>query len=123
MKLLLTAVILTSVAGFAASDSPFACDRAALTPAARKHHFDEVLPAMRKLVKGAKELPDGYAFEFPTDNATIQLAAEFAANERLCCPFLDITLRIEREHGKFSVQLTGREGTKEFIRTDFARWF
>jgi hypothetical protein len=106
-----------------AEDSPFACDRSALTVSARKHHFDEVLPALRKLVKNAKELPDGYAFELPTDSVAIQLAAEFASNERLCCPFLDITLRIARERGRVLLELTGREGTKEFIRTDFAKWF
>ena len=26
-------------------ESPFACDRLALNPAARKHHFDELAPA------------------------------------------------------------------------------
>src|SRR5438445_4556537 len=106
-----------------AQESPFACDRSALTPAERKHHFDEVIPAVRKLVIGAKELPDGYSFELPADAKAIQLAAEWVSRERLCCPFLDITLRLEREHGTFSVQLTGRTGTKEFIRADFAKWF
>lgn len=108
---------------FALTDSPFACDRSALTPEVRKHHFEEVVPALRKLVKSHKELPAGYAFELPAENASILLAAEFTANERLCCPFLDITLRIEREHGKVCLELTGRAGTKDFIREDFARWF
>jgi hypothetical protein len=124
MKLLLISLILTAGAAIAsAADSPFACDRSALTLIQRKHHFDELMPAMRKLVKSIKELPDGFEFELPLDTATIQLAAEWASNERLCCPFLDITMRIEREHGKFWLQLTGRQGTKEFIRADFAPWF
>jgi hypothetical protein len=123
MKLLVVSFLLTACVGLAAENSPFACDRSALTPAERKHHFDELMPAMRKLVKSVKELPDGFAFELPPETAAIQLAAEWVTNERLCCPFLDIALRIEREHGKFWLQLTGREGTKEFIRVDFGRWF
>ncbi|HEY3741905.1 MAG TPA: hypothetical protein VGL53_18770 [Bryobacteraceae bacterium] len=107
----------------ALSESPFACDHSALTPEARKHHSDEVVPALRRLVKSRREVPDGYAFELPAESAAILLAAEFASIERLCCPFLDIALRIEREHGKFWLELSGRPGTKEFIREDFAPWF
>ena len=117
--------LLFAVAGCvvaAAGDSPFACDMKALTPVVRKHHFEVVTPAVRKLVKGSKELPDGFAFELPADSAAIQLAAEWASNERLCCPFLEITMRIERERGRFWLQLTGRERTKEFIHVEFARW-
>src|SRR5215469_2977327 len=91
------------------AESPFACDRQALTPAARKRHFDELGPALRSLRKTVRELPDGYEFEFSPDLQTIQLVAEWAAGERLCCPFFDIDLRMDREHGKFWLRLTGRE--------------
>ena len=120
MKLILPVLI---AGACLAADSPFACDRSALSTDARKHHFDELMPAMRKIVKGVKEVPAGFAFELPADSAAIQLAAEWVSNERLCCPFLDIAIRIERERGKVWLELTGREGTKEFIRADFARWF
>ena len=102
-------------------ESPFACDKSALTPVERKRHFDEVTPAVRKLVQGVAELPDGYAFEMPAEN--FMLAAEWVSRERLCCPFLNITMLLTRERGKFWVRLTGREGTKEFIRADFGGWF
>ena len=110
-------------AGLLAADSPFACDRTALTPVERKRHFDEVTPALRKLVKGMAELPEGFAFELQGDTRTIQLAAEWVARERLCCPFLEINLKLERERGKIWVQLTGRPGTKEFIQAAFGSWF
>jgi len=122
MKPLFSLLVLAVGATIATADSPFACDVHAMTPAVRKHHFDEVIPALRNLLKGVKELPDGFAFELKNDTAAVQLAGEFAANERLCCPFFDIAIRIEREHGKLWLQLTGREGTKDFIRADFARW-
>jgi len=118
MKILLLCLLVgTCLAG----DSPFACDRAALSASVRKHHFDEVTPAVRKLLKSAKELSDGYAFELPADSLT--LVAEWVSNERLCCPFLDITIQVERERGPLWLRLSGRQGTKEFIKADFARWF
>jgi len=43
--------------------------------------------------------------------------------ERLCCPFFDFNLRVSREHGEIWMKLSGRPGTKEFIRSDFANWF
>jgi len=71
----------------------------------------------------AREQPDGYEFRFPGDRSTFQLMAEWAADEHLCCPFFDITLRLDREGGSAWIRLTGRPGTKEFIRADFATWF
>jgi len=106
----------------ATHESPFACDRLALDPAARKRHFDELGPALRDLRKEVKELPDGYEFQFPSDPKTIALVAEWAAGERVCCPFFDIELRMERENGPFWLRVTGRKGTKDFIKADGASW-
>jgi hypothetical protein len=100
--------------------SPFACNALALSPEVRKRHFEEVGPALLKLKKSTRELPDGYEFEFPTDTATYQLLTEWVVEERLCCPFLDIDLRFSRESGPLWLRLTGRPGTKEFIKQDFA---
>jgi hypothetical protein len=122
MKLLLLLVIaVLAVPSFA--ESPFACDRAALTPQARKRHFDELSPALRARKKSIRELPDGFEFEFPSDTATFQLVSEWVNGERLCCPFFDIDVHVEREHGRLWLRLTGREGVKQFIRADFAAWF
>ena len=70
--------------------SPFACDRLALDPAARKRHFDELGPALRSMRKAVRELPDGYEFQFPSDPKSIATVAEWAAGERLCCPFFKL---------------------------------
>jgi hypothetical protein len=104
------------------NESPFACDRLALDPEARRRHFDELGPALRSLRKAVRELPDGYEFQFPSDPKTIAMAAEWAAGERLCCPFFDIQLRMGREGGPFWLRLTGRKGTKDFIKVDGASW-
>lgn len=104
------------------SNSPLACDRSALTPDQRKRHFDELGPALRSLKTGFRELPDGFEFKFPSDMKTYQLLAEWAAGERVCCPFFDIELRSEREGGPVWLRLTGREGVKQFIAVEGASW-
>ena len=99
--------------------SSFACNAAALSPEARKRHFEELEPALLKLTKSTRELPDGYELEFPADNSTYQLLTEWAFQERLCCPSFDIDLRFDRESGPLWLRLTGRPGTKEFIKAEW----
>jgi hypothetical protein len=76
--------------------SPFVCNAFALSPEVRKRHFEELGPALLKLKKSMPELPDGYELEFPPDNKTHQLLTEWAFQERSCCPFFDIDLRLNR---------------------------
>jgi hypothetical protein len=121
MKLLL--IVAAAAASLFAADSPFACNTKALTPEARHRHFDELGPKLREIHKTVRELPNGYEFSFAPDAATVQLVSEWAVGEHLCCPFFEIDLRFDREGGPFWLRLTGRSGTKDFIRTDFARWF
>ncbi len=103
-------------------ESPFACNRSALTAEQRKRHFDELGPKLRSVKKSVRELPNGYEFEFPADASTVQLLAEWAIGERACCPFFDIDMRLEREGGSLWLALTGREGVKQFIQADGAAW-
>ena len=124
MRTFLLATTVLSFLGMAATrESPFACDRSALNAEQRKRHFDELGPTLRALVLQGRELADGYEFQFPGDRPTFQLIAEWTAGEHLCCPFFDIHLRLDREGGATWIRLTGRPGTKEFIRTDFKPWF
>jgi hypothetical protein len=109
----------TSLSQSARPESPFACNAFALSPEIRKRHFEELGPALLKLKKSLRELPDGYELELPADNKTYQLLTEWAYQERLCCPFFDIALRFDRENGPLWLRLTGRPGTKEFIKEEF----
>ena len=115
-----------SLAALAATSpgSPFACNPSALAPAERRSHFEEVGPRLRALVRRARELPDGYAFEFETRPRTERLLAQWAVEESACCPFFDVEVRMAREGGPLELRLTGREGTKAFIREEFGTaWF
>jgi len=106
----------------AKQESPLACDRLALTPEQRKRHFDELGPMLRSLKTSVRELPDGFEFQYPSDMKTYQLVAEWAAGERVCCPFFEIDLRSEPEGGPLWLRLTGRDGVKEFIHAEGAAW-
>jgi hypothetical protein len=105
-----------------AKDSPFVCDRLALTPEIRKRHFEVLGPALRAARLAVRELPDGYEFKFPSDAKTLAMLEEWIGQERLCCPFFDIDLRLERENGPAWMRLSGRPGTKDFIRADAGPW-
>lgn len=132
MAMLSTAAIaLLSTMGWAQAENKnaatqhqtvFACNRLALSPAARHRHFDELGPALRDLRKKVRELPNGYEFEFPSDANTVATLTEWAGGERLCCPFFDIEVRMEAENGPVWLRLTGRKGTKQFIEADAAAW-
>ena len=103
-------------------DSPLACNLLAFSAAERKRHFDELGPMLRRLKTGVRELPDGYELEFPADAKTFSLVAEWAEQERRCCPFFDIDVHLGREGGPLSLRLTGRAGTKAFIEAEAKDW-
>lgn len=123
MKKLIFALSALSVLAAGTSESPFACNRMALSPEERKRHFDELGPKLRTLVSQVRELPNGYEFQFPGDGATFQLISEWTVGEHACCPFFDIDIRLDREGGATWIRLTGRRGTKEFVQADFKPWF
>jgi hypothetical protein len=109
-----------SIAGH---ESPFACDAWALDAKARKQHFDEYGPKLRTQLKGARELSNGYEFTFASSDANYRILSTWMYQERLCCPFFDLDLSIDREGGPLRLTLSGREGVKEFIRSEFEPWF
>ena len=81
-----------------------------------------VIQNLFHLVRRVDELPDGYAFSLPSETDALLLAAEFVALERLCCPFFDFRLEVEREGGEVRLILTGREGVKPFIQAEVGQY-
>jgi hypothetical protein len=103
------------------AETPFYCDRTALTPEQRKRQ-QEPGKILRSSLLGIQELADGFEFEFSYDAANYQAPTEFTPLERACYPFFDISIRLEREGGKLWWGLTGREGVKQFIPAEFSPW-
>jgi hypothetical protein len=102
-------------------ETPFFCDRTALTPEQRRRQ-QELSKTLRSSVLGIQELSDGFEFEFPYEPSTYQALTEFTPLERACCPFFDISIRLEREGGKLWWRLTGRDGVKQFMHAEFSPW-
>jgi hypothetical protein len=99
--------------------SLLACNVLALSPKERIRHFNEIGPALRSLKKRVRELDDGFEFEFPGDRATLQLLAEWIIQERECCRFFEITLRLEPEGGAAWLCLTGSKSMAELALSSF----
>jgi len=119
---------LVNVLGFAGRasaqtlhDSPFYCDMSMLS-AAERAHKDEIGGRLAAVRLGVKELSNGYEFRFPGDPATLAQLTDWITTERLCCPFFDFDVRLGSERGPIALRLTGRKGTKAFIKADFGRW-
>jgi hypothetical protein len=96
-----------------------ACNVLALSSEERIRHFNEVGPTLRSLKKSVRELNDGLEFEFPGDRATLQLLAEWIVQERDCCRFFEITLRLEPEGGAAWLRLTGSKSMAELALGSF----
>src|ERR1051326_621154 len=101
---------------------PFACDMAALSGEQRARHH-ELVALLQSTLIAVHELPDGYDFEFSWNPDTYNALAELTPLEHACCPFFDLSIRIESESNKLCWRLTGREGIKAFIRAEFGKWF
>jgi hypothetical protein len=102
----------------ASSDSKFYCNMKALNPAERAQHqqLTEKLIAARKEIV---EMPRGYEFQYSPSDVSIAELAGWVTTEAKCCPFFNFHIDLEREGNLVCLGLTGEEGIKTFIRTEF----
>lgn len=99
-------------------ETPFYCNLNALSKAER----DRYKQLTQKLVGASvetKELPDGYAFRLQEEMVSLSDLAEWTSYERRCCPFFDFEIELRRERGPLWLKLRGREGVKQFMRSEF----
>jgi hypothetical protein len=100
------------------NDSKFYCNVKALNPAERAKHrlLTEKLIAARKEIV---ETPRGYEFQYRPWDVSVEEVAGWVTNEARCCPFFNFHIDLEREGNLVCLGLTGEEGIKAFIRTEF----
>jgi hypothetical protein len=60
-------------------------------------------------------LPDGLRLRFAPSREILSDIARAIEAERHCCRFLRFTLTVEPDEGRFTLDLTGPQGTREFI--------
>jgi len=89
-----------------------------LTPEQRTRTF-QLLDRLKAEKREIAELQNGFSFRYETESGMLRDIAEFITYERICCPFFDFEMRVEREGGDTWFTLTGREGIKAFIREEF----
>ena len=91
---------------------PAACNWSALT-AVQQERQRALYRQLRADVEEVLELKDGYAFRHSPDSKVLLALAEFVANERLCCPFFEFAVTVERAGGPVWLRMTGgREGKR-----------
>ena len=75
---------------------------------------------MRNAVGEIKELPNGFAFRFPSDPRTIVNLAEWITLERQCCGFFGFVLEVGPDEGPVWLRLKGGKGVKEFLQAEIS---
>jgi hypothetical protein len=94
-----------------------ACNPAALT-AEQQERQQALLGQLRADVKEVRGLDDGYTFGHTPDRAVLLAIAEFVANERLCCPFFEFGLTVERDGGPVWLRITGEGEAKRVLEAE-----
>jgi len=94
------------------------CDLSALAVAQRKRRFllDQLLQVGTVDIV---ELSDGYGFHVDPVSIIAQHLEEFAALERLCCPFLTIAVRAGTAGSQPVLEMGGGDAVKEFVAAEF----
>lgn len=96
---------------------PIACN---LTSAELQERRRTVLEKLREALVEVKELADGFAYSFPSEGNRFPELAAMIELERQCCPFLQFRVTIAAGQGPLTLEITGPEGTKEFLLSTFA---
>jgi len=96
----------------------FYCNIKALTPTERARHkqLTEKLISIRKEVV---ETEKGYEFQYGPADVTLAELAEWVVAEGKCCPFFDFHIDLEHAGALLCLRLTGEDGIKAFIRSEF----
>lgn len=115
MKTLFTCMLMVLVSSAGGSER-FACNMLALTKTERAA-YSELAKTLLDAVQERKELRNGYAFMLPA--SSLVPAAQWIEFERRCCPFFAFELELSKADGPLWLRVTGREGVKAFIRSEF----
>jgi hypothetical protein len=100
------------------TDPPIACNLLGLTAAERVRQ-KELHKQLFSKVERVRDLPNGYAVGLPGSKETILAVAEFITLERTCCSFFRFELEVGRQEEPVWLRITGAEGVKDFLKTQF----
>ena len=98
------------------STLPIACS---LTDSEFRERRNTILREARQKMLEVKEIADGYVYRFPSDDDSLAQIVNLVRLERKCCQFLQFRITIEAGEGDAWLELTGTEGTKQFLSSLF----
>jgi hypothetical protein len=94
------------------ADLPIICT---LSPEAMSARRDGVLAALLRQARDREALPDGLRLTFVATSEALSTITRAVDAERQCCRFLRFRLTVEPDGGPLVLELTGPEGTREFV--------
>ena len=94
------------------ADLPIVCT---LSPEALEARREGLLSELLRRSAGHEVLPKGLRLRFPASSETLSSIARAVDAERHCCRFLRFTITVEPDEGPVTLDLTGPEGTREFV--------
>ena len=96
----------------------FYCNIKALTPEERERHhaLTQKLIASRS---ATVETEKGYELQYSAEKISVAELAQWVVTESKCCPFFDFHIDLEEQGKLICLRLTGSEGVKAFIKSEF----
>jgi len=91
---------------------PIACT---LDPESLRTRREGLLAELLKRSGGHELLSNGIRLRFAPSSETLSSITRAIEAERRCCRFLRFTLTVEPDEGQFALELTGPQGTRDFV--------
>ncbi len=95
-----------------------ACNLNAISKAERPR-YSELTKKLRAGVRDRAELPDGYSYNLDGSAILLSQVGEWISLERLCCPFLTLTISVAGGESDWLLTLTGPKGVKPLLMEEF----
>jgi hypothetical protein len=96
----------------------FYCNVKALNAAERTRHEELTKKLLAKKI-ATLETEKGYEFQYRPEDVSVAEVAEWVVAESKCCTFFDFHIDLEEEGRLVCLRLTGTDGIKQFIRSEF----
>lgn len=95
-----------------------ACNLKAISPPERPR-YNDLMHRLRASFRNRGEVRDGYTLNLNANAISLREVAEWITMERRCCPFLTFQLSASGRQVNWVLKLTGPEGVKALLKTEF----
>jgi hypothetical protein len=95
------------------TDRPIACSLSATDFQSQR---GDLMSGLLSAAVACHEIDNGYRFTFAAADGTLTRIVHVLEQERRCCRFLRFELTVEPDLGPIRLDVTGPNGTAEFLR-------